>query len=378
MNRPSLKNRLWIAAIAAILTVVVTACQQGNPTTSDLLPVHTAVVQLISQDAATKYSANIVPYAQVDLSFKSNGYVERLHQVNNPSGGRRNVDQGDWIPKGTVLAAVSQQDYIDKLQQAQAQLARGQAEQEKARLSFERVSSLYSTQSATKPDYDSAKAQMESTTASVSGAQAQISEAKVALDYRSLRAPFSGWLVKRSVDLGSLVGPATNGFTLADTSSVKAVFGIPDILITRVKPGQHLLVATDALSHSVEGRVSAISPAADPKSRVFSVEVTIPNTRNELKSGMIASLSLEGPNLRQPALAVPLAAVIRDPARANGFAVMRAEGSGDLVSARLQSVELGDTLGNMIVTKGGLSSGERVITTGVTLIKSGDRVRIIQ
>jgi RND family efflux transporter MFP subunit len=377
MNRPSLQNRLWITALASILTAVVAACKQEKPTTPVPLPVHTAVVQLISQEIATKYSANIVPYAQVDLSFKSNGYVERLHQVKDPSGGTRNVDQGDWIPKGTVLAVVSQQDYIDKLQQALAQLARSQAEQEKARLSFERVSALYSTQSATKPDYDSAKAQLDSTTASVSGAQAQISEAKVALDYCSLRAPFSGWLVKRSVDLGSLVGPATNGFTLADTSSVKAVFGVPDILITRAKLGQHLIVATDALSHSVEGRISAISPAADPKSRVFSVEVTIPNTRNELKSGMIASLSLDGANLRQPALAVPLVAVIRDPARANGFAVMRAEGTGDLVSAHLQPVELGDTFGNMIVTKGGLSPGERVITTGVTLIKSGDQVRII-
>ena len=377
MNHPSLQNRLWIAAIASFLTVIVAACKQEKTATSIPLPVRAAVVQLISQEASTKYSANIVPYAQVDLSFKSNGYVEHLHQVKNPSGGTRNVDQGDWIPKGTALAVVSQQDYIDKVQQAQAQLARSQAEQEKAKLSFERVSALYSTQSATKPDYDSAKAQLDSTTASVSGAQAQISEAKVALDYCSLRAPFNGWLVKRSVDLGSLVGPATNGFTLADTSSVKAVFGVPDILITRVKPGQHLIVATDALSHSVEGRISAISPTADPKSRVFSVEVTIPNTRNELKSGMIASLSLDGPNLRQPALAVPLAAVIRDPARANGFAVMLVEGTDDIVSARLQPVELGDAFGNMIATKGGLSPGERVITTGVTLIKSGDKVRII-
>ena len=377
MNHPSLQNRLWIAAIASFLTVIVAACKQEKTATSIPLPVRAAVVQLISQEASTKYSANIVPYAQVELSFKSNGYVAHLHQVKNPSGGTRNVDQGDWIPKGTALAVVSQQDYIDKVQQAQAQLARSQAEQEKAKLSFERVSALYSTQSATKPDYDSAKAQLDSTTASVSGAQAQISEAKVALDYCSLRAPFSGWLVKRSVDLGSLVGPATNGFTLADTSSVKAVFGVPDILITRVKPGQHLIVATDALSHSVEGRISAISPTADPKSRVFSVEVTIPNNRNELKSGMIASLSLDGPNLRQPALAVPLAAVIRDPARANGFAVMLVEGTDDIVSARLQPVELGDAFGNMIATKAGLSSGERVITTGVTLIKSGDKVRII-
>src|ERR1700723_2288048 len=377
MNHPFLQNRLWIAAIASFLTVIVAACKQEKTATSIPLPVRAAVVQLISQEASTKYSANIVPYAQVELSFKSNGYVEHLHQVKNPSGGTRNVDQGDWIPKGTALAVVSQQDYIDKVQQAQAQLARSQAEQEKAKLSFERASALYSTQSATKPDYDSAKAQLDSVTASVSGAQAQISEAKVALDYCSLRAPFSGWLVKRSVDLGSLVGPATNGFTLADTSSVKAVFGVPDILITRVKPGQHLIVATDAISHSVEGRISAISPTADPKSRVFSVEVMIPNTRNELKSGMIASLSLDGPNLRQPALAVPLAAVIRDPARANGFAVMLVEGTDDIVSARLQPVELGDAFGNMIATKAGLSSGERVITTGVRLIKSGDKVRII-
>ena len=370
-------NRLRIAVVASSLTLSAVACRHESSVVTPPLPVHTAVVQMLSADSSTKYSANIVPYAQVDLSFKSNGYVESIHQVKNPGGGTRNVDQGDWVPKGTVLALVSQQDYIDKLQQAQAQLARGQAEQEKAKLSFDRVSSLYSTQSATKPDYDSAKAQLESTTASVSGAQAQISEAKVALDYCSLRAPFSGWLVKRNVDLGSLVGPATNGFTLADTSSVKAVFGVPDTFISRVKPGQHLVVTTDALNHPVDGRVSAISPAADPKSRVFSVEVTIPNAKDELKSGMIASLSLGGARLQQPALAVPLSAVIRDPGRANGFAVMTVDDSGDLVSARLQPVELGDTYGNMIVARGGLKEGERVITTGVTLIKSGDKVRVI-
>jgi multidrug efflux system membrane fusion protein len=138
-----------------------------------------------------------------------------------------------------------------------------------------------------------------------------------------------------------------------------------------------LLITTDALSHSVSGRVSAISPAADPKSRVFSVEVTMANPRDELKSGMIASLSLNGDRLRGPALAIPLSAIIRDPVRTNGFAVIVAEGPGDLVSVRLQPVELGDTIGNMIAVKSGINSGERVVTTGVTLIKSGDKVRII-
>jgi multidrug efflux system membrane fusion protein len=369
--------KLSLAALAGAAMLGASACKQQNSAETLPLPVHTALVQPVTVGNGAKYSASIVPYAQVTLAFQSGGYVDRIRQVKSPSGGMRNIDQGDWVQKGTVLAVVRQQDYLDKVQQAQAQLSRAQAEFEKAKLSFDRVSALYASQSATKPDYDSAQAQLASTTASVSGAQAQLSEANVALAYCSLQAPFSGWLVSRNVDLGTLVGPATNGFTLADTHSVKAVFGVPDTSISRVRLGQQLAITTDAFPQPFDGRVSAISPAADPKSRVFSVEVTISNPHDRLKSGMIASLVLDGSQLPQSVLAVPLMAVIRDPGRANSFAVMIAERSGDTETARLRAVELGDIYGNMIAAKGGLSSGESVITTGVGLIKNGDKVRII-
>jgi RND family efflux transporter MFP subunit len=375
MNPASVKRSL--AMLGATLVVGLTACKQQNAAETLPLPVHTALVQPVAVGNGAKYSASIVPYAQVTLAFQSGGYVDSIRQVKSPSGGMRNIDQGDWVKKGTVLAVVRQQDYLDKVQQAKAQLARSQAELDKAKLSFDRVSALYASQSATKPDYDSAQAQLASTTASVSGAQAQVSEANVALSYCSLQAPFDGWIVSRNVDLGTLVGPATNGFTLADTQSVKAVFGVPDTSMSRVKLGQHLAITTDSLPQSFAGRVSAISPAADPKSRVFSVEVTIPNSHDRLKSGMIASLALDGPQLPQSVLAVPLSAVIRDPEHANGFAVMIAEGGGDTQTARLRAVDLGDIYGNMIAAKGGLNSGETVITAGVGLIKNGDKVRTI-
>ncbi len=363
--------------LTSTLLVSATGCKPENSVEASPLPVHTAMVQTIAVGNSARYSASIVPYAQVDLAFQSSGYIDRIRQVKSPSGGMRNIDQGDRVEKGTVLAVVRQQSYQDKLLQAQAQLARAQADFEKAKLSFDRVSALYASQSATKPDYDSAQASLASATASVSGAQAQVSEANVALAYCELRAPFSGWVVKRSVDLGSFVGPATNGFTVADTQSVKAVFGVPDTSISRVRLGQHLAISTDVLPKPVTGRVSAISPAADPKSRVFSVEVTLPNANDQLKSGMIASLALSGEQLSQSVLAVPLAAVIRDPARSGSFAVMIADGNGDAPVAQLRPVELGETYGNMIATKGGLSFGEHVITTGVTLIRSGDKVRVI-
>jgi hypothetical protein len=166
----SISAHLALTGITAALALGLSSCKQQNAAETLPLPVHTAAVQPVTMGNGAKYSASVVPYAQVTLAFQSGGYVDSIRQVKSPSGGMRNIDQGDWVQKGTVLATVRQQDYLDKVQQAKAQLARSQADYDKAKLSFDRVSALYGSQSATKPDYDSAQAQLASTTASVSGA----------------------------------------------------------------------------------------------------------------------------------------------------------------------------------------------------------------
>ena len=369
-------GKLIMLSIAAALVLETSSCQEAGTASKAPTPVRIAEVNTIQAGNALRYSANIVPYAQVDLAFKSGGYVKSIRQVKRTDGRIRNIDAGDWVAKDTVLAVVDQQDYVNKLDQAKAQLERAQAEYEKAKLTFDRTDALYASKSATKPDHDSAKAQLDSTAAAVTTAKAQISDAQIALGYSSLRAPFDGWIVDRSVDVGALVGPATKGFSIADTRSVKAVFGVPDISIRDVKLGQPMTITTDALAGEFRGRVTSISPAADPKSRVYSVEVTIQNPKNALKSGMIASLAVGGENLAKPVLAVPLASVIRN-GSGSGFAVMVAVGSGDTLSAHLRPVGLGDAYGNIIGITNGLSAGDKVITTGVTLIKDGDTVRVI-
>jgi RND family efflux transporter, MFP subunit len=351
------------------------ACTAAKSAATPPLPVRTAKVQSISVGNPLKYSASIIPYTQVELAFKSNGYLERILQVRSADRRMRNVDEGDFVTRGTVLAVVQQQDYKDKLQQAEAQLSRSEAEHQKAKLSYDRTTALYSTKSATKPDMDSAQAQLDSTTASVSTAKAQLSEAQVALGYCQLRAPFNGWIVKRTVDAGSLVGPATNGFTIADLRTLKAVFGIPDTMVSKIKRGQTVQLTTDAVPGPISGRVSAISTSADAKSRVYSVEVSIANAANKFKAGMIATLELGAEALASPVTGVPLDAVIHDPQRPDGFAVMVAEGQGDSTIARLRPVELGKPYGNMVAVTSGVAVNETVITTGVSLIKNGDVVR---
>lgn len=365
--------------VAFLLTGLglLTGCRKSSSAPPPATPVRAVEAVVIQTASPLKYSADIVPVAQVDLTFQSGGYIEKLHQVKGADGRLRPLQEGDWVTRGTVLALVSEGPYQDKVAQAKAQLASAESAHELARLNFERARNLYGTQSLIKPDFDAAKNQYDSSAAAVNEAKAAVSQAQTMLGYCSLTAPFDGWVLKRNVELGTLAGPSTVGFTLADTRVVKAVFGVPDTAIQHVKLGSSKAVNTDAFPGEFTGRITAISPAADPKSRVYSVEVTLPNPNNRLKAGMIASLSLDQGKLPEDLTAVPLSAIIRDPEHKEGFAVLVAEGREDLTTACIRPIEVGEANGNLISVLKGLKPGERVVTSGATLIKGGDRIHVI-
>lgn len=367
-----------VLAISLTSVGILAGCRNQSVGAPSLTPVRIGEVQTIEAGTSNTYSANIQPYQQVELAFKSNGYLASIRQVRDATGKMRNIDQGDWVTKGTVLATVSQEEYKSKLQQANAQLARSNANYERSKLSFDRVSILYKSGAATVSDYDNSRAEMQDGAAAIDNAKASIAEAELALSYCELRAPFNGWLVKRNVDEGQLVGPATAGFVISDVRSVKAVFGVPDIAMEHIRLGSPETVTTDAVPGNFDGHVTSISPSADPKSRVYSVEVTIPNGDNRLKAGMIASITISSGPEKKRVDVIPLPAVVRSLTNPNGFAVFMVEGTGDTVKVHQHDVELGSTYGNQIAVEQGLKPGDRIVVSGATVIKDGETVRNIQ
>src|SRR5262252_10523016 len=122
-------NSAMLGLMVAVLAAIgASGCSRAASEPRTLTPVRVAQVQNISTGSETRYSANIVPNAQVDLAFKSGGYVVSIRQVQGVDGRLRSIDTGDWVTRGTVLAVVRQQDYADRREQAQAQLARAQAD----------------------------------------------------------------------------------------------------------------------------------------------------------------------------------------------------------------------------------------------------------
>ncbi len=342
-----------------------------------LTPVSVSAIGTRDVGNRTPYSAGIVPYSQVDLAFKSGGYIESILQVRGADGRTRNIQEGDWVARGKVLARVRENDYVANVNGAKAQLAQARAALEQARLDFERTDALFRTDSVTKPPYDAAKAKLDSATAGVNSATSGLSQAETALDDCSLRAPLDGWVLKRNVEVGSLVGQAARGFSLAETRLVKAVFGVPDLVVGSLKLGDPQVITTAAATGRFNGRITSIAPAADARTRTFSIEVTVSNSRNVLRPGMVATLVLSGPREAAPVAVLPLSAVVRAADNPNAFGVFVVEQRGDQFFARARTVQLGVAYGNEIGLESGLEPGDRVIVTGATQVRDGQQVRVL-
>jgi RND family efflux transporter MFP subunit len=367
------RNSIWLLAASALLA----GCGTSKEPAAPLTPVQVARVEAYSGEQGVRYSASIVPYTQVSLAFKSAGYVVSISQRPNIGGGTRNVQLGDYVQAGTVLATVREDDYTHAVQQYKGQLEQANAGLQKAKSDFARAQALMDAQALTQPDYDAAKAQYDSAQGSVTTAQAAVGQAQQALDDCQLRAPIDAWVLARNIDVGDFVGTGTVGFSLGATKRVKAVFGVPDTLLSSVRLGRAQGVFTESLPDEFQGRITAISPSADQKSRTFQVEVTIPNPKDELKAGMVATLDMGRGRPAESVNVVPLSAVISGGRGGKDFAVFVVTSEAGQDMAHRRAVQLGPVYGNQVAVPQGVSLGDRVISNGATLVTDGQVVRVI-
>ena len=304
---------------------------------------------------------------------------------------------------GIVLAHLRRSDYEASLNTAvgqeqstqgalaasRAQLDQAKADQTKADQDFERPGAVH-RQGNDCPDYDAAVAHHNAATAAVQAAMreiearqgqlnaaaAQISSARISLGDTNLIAPMPGVIVEKSVERGSLVAAGTPAFTLDDTRVVKVNFGVPDSMLGHLKMGAAVPVEIEGLARSLTGRITEIAASANRDSRVFNIEVTLPNSDRALRVGMIASVRIEQAN-PQSVPVIPLTALITAESGSNNYSVFTIQERDGKQFAQLKSVRLGEGIGKSVAINEGLSSGERIIVNRTNQLTDGNQVRII-
>jgi RND family efflux transporter MFP subunit len=425
-----MKNHSFI--IVAIL-VFSFGCQKAATKEQTAKPVKVKEVETYSAKRGSRYSATIRPEKQIDVGFKVGGYVETIAAA-DAVGMRHTLQPGDIVSRGQILAQLRRSDYQTKLAQAvsqkgevqksinttraqineaqtsisinQSQLTEAETNLAQTKIDFTRAKNLYDTQSLTKKDFEAAKtaldmaqAKVDSARASLKTAQAKIKtietqielsqaqvgtaetvveQMKIPLQDTTLRAPFTGVVLERKIEAGELVAPNAPAFVIADTASVKAVFGVPDVELQKLRNGQILALTSDALpNQELAGRVSRIAPSADQNSRVFEVEVTIPNPQNLLKPGMIAALEVLAEQTGEEQTVIPLSAITRSKADANSYSVFVVQEIDGIPRARVREVQLGETFGNTVAVTKGVEKGEKIITNGAAFLADGEKIQVV-
>jgi len=363
-------------AVLLLLVAAANGCHQPTQVAAkSLTPVHVVPVALYSSSEGLRYSASVLPFAQASLSFKSAGYVTEIKQVIGADGRRRNIGAGDYVGRAAVLAQIRHQDLQNQLDQAAAAVTQAEAQHLDAAQDYERAKALFATHSLTKPEFDQAQARFDSTLGAVDQAKATLHQAQLALADADLTAPFSGYILARNIELGNLAAPGTVAFTIADTSAVKVGFGVPEYALRQLRLGQEFTIHLQDDPKEYKGRVTSIAASADEKNRVFAVEVTVPNPKNYLKPGMIASLNLAGVR-KAPAPSVPLSAVVASPASPGRYAVFVAKEERGNWVAHLREVAVGEIHESDVAVEG-VNPGEEVVVIGAAGLKDGDFIEVL-
>ncbi len=274
-------------------------------------------------------------------------------------------EPGTMVQNGDLLI---QQDIIAET----AQLRSAEASLALAKVDFTRAKRLLKERTYSKSEYDNADAQLKQ-------ASAQVDNIKAAIAKKVIRAPFSGSLGIRLVNLGEMLSVGDDIVSLQALDPVFANFSLPQQHYSKIHKGLLVRIETDALPGRVlTGTITAINPQIEAVTRNIMVQATVHNTGLLLRPGMYVNTTVVLLD-HQDVLAVPATAVLNAPYSDSVFVVEKAPdnstAAGGLV-VRQQFVRLGQRLGDYAAVEAGIKEDDMVVSTGAFKLRNGQAVTI--
>jgi RND family efflux transporter MFP subunit len=370
------------------------------------MPVEFAPVKRASVAERVTIVGNLIGAATVEAVPKVNGRLESV-----------SVRLGDPVRRGQRIAKVEDSEIRQQVRQQEAAFKVGEAtirqreaDLKLAQTNLERNRSLLERQLLPRQTYDDTEARYQAALAQLDLARAQFDQSKARLDELRINlantvisSPVDGFIGKRYLDPGAAVSPNAPVASVVAINTVRMVANLVERDAKRLTAGMPAQVEVDAFpGEKFTGKVARIAPVFDPQTRTAEMEIEVPNPGFRLKPGMYARVDLTVDS-RQNALTVPSNAVVDFEGRTGVFVAgsstgagpaaagsgrgspgseqgpqpagnPTATGGGAQLTAKFQPVQIGIRDGEQVEITSGLNDGARVITTGATALRDGDRI----
>jgi membrane fusion protein (multidrug efflux system) len=332
---------------------IQTAIAQGAAFQPPPEAVTTIVAQQEEWPATLSAIGTMAAVQGVTVSADLPGTVERIL-----------FDSGEAVQAGEMLAVLD-------TRQEQAQLAAIEAQRELARLTFERMQGLLNEKVISAAEFDRATADYRQT-------DARVGEIRAVIQRKTIRAPFSGILGLRQVNLGQYLAGGDPLVTLQSLNPIYVNFGVPQQAASQMVAGRSIkLTADDLAGVGWSGHISAVDSLVDAATRNIQVQATLANPGGRLRPGMFVQVEVPlGPS--QTVIALPASAISYAPYGDSVFVVseMKGEDGKPYRGVRQQFVKPGPARGDQLAVLAGIKPGDEVVTSGVFKLRNGAAVLV--
>jgi membrane fusion protein (multidrug efflux system) len=273
-------------------------------------------------------------------------------------------DSGRSVQAGDVLVALD-------TQQEQAQLVAAESQRDLAHLNLERMRDLRQQGITSQSDYDRAAAEHKQ-------AEARVGEIRATIDRKTIRAPFTGILGIRQVNLGQYLSAGDAVVPLQSLHPIYVNFDVPQQELGQVKVGGEVRIGTEGLAGArFTGKVTAVDSVVDQATRNLQVQATLANPEGQLRPGMFVQAQLILGSTSS-VVALPASAISYAPYGDSVFVVDELEGPNGqrYRGVRQQFVKLGGARGDQVAVLSGVTAGEEVVSSGAFKLRNGVAVLV--
>ena len=339
---------IFRSAFAALAVLMAASCgnnaskgaQQAEVAMADEAPtVSVEQVSVREVPQLSTYTSTVQAYVKNNIAPQMAGRISKI-----------NVEIGDFVTKGQVLAEMDKTSLL----QAQLQLQNQEVE-------LQRLKALYETGGISKSDFDAVEL-------AYNVAKTQVENLE---ENTVLRSPVNGVVTARNYDAGDMYAMASPIYTVEQIKPVKLLVAISESEYSKVKKGDSVTITADAVpDKTFYGKVGKIYPTIDPITRTFTAEVVVDNNYSTLRPGMFARVTVDfGSNNN---VVIPDVAVVKQQGSGERFVyVLNADGT-----VTYQKIVLGRRMGTEYEVLEGLADGDKIVTGGMIRLKDGIKVTV--
>ena len=289
----------------------------------------------------------------VTVSADLPGQVERI-----------DFESGKSVQVGDVLVELD-------TRQERAQLASLEAQRDLARVSFDRAQQLVDEGVISRVEYDQATSQRKAS-------EANVAEIKATIERKTIRAPFSGILGIRQVNLGQYLSAGQAIVSLQALNPIYVNFGVPQQTLSQVAVGHAVHVAKEDLPNAAfSGRVTAVDSVVNEATRNIQIQATLSNPEGKLRPGMFVQVEVPLGAARS-VIALPASAINYAPYGDSVFVItdLKDLGGKTYRGVQQQFVKVEGSHGDQVAIVSGVNPGDEVVTSGVFKLRNGAAVQV--